>query len=272
MEDAAARAAAYYRRDGWSPSTALNSLGAALYLGPKPVADAIVQCETLLRDHEGDRASEANVTLWLAGLEAMRGEFERARTYVDRAEERLLELGLTTAATDECGRLLGAVEMLAGAPGRAEQALRRSCAVLQEQQQIQVLATRAGELAESLYAQGRYDGAEEWARLAGESAGKDDLDAALSWQPVQAKLLARGGSMEEAERLARETLALAAPTDGLNRTANAFLALAEVLRVAGRDTEAMDAAHRALSLYERKGNIASAEHARTFLLEFAAIR
>jgi tetratricopeptide (TPR) repeat protein len=202
----------------------------------------------------------------------MRGAFERARTYVGRAEERYLELGLTTAARDDCGRLLGVVEMLAGAPDLAERALRRSCEALQERQQIQVLATRAGELAEALYAQARYDGAEEWVRLAQESAGEDDLDAALSWQPVQAKLLARRGSLEEAERLAHETVALAAPTDGLNRTANAFLALAEVLRVADRDVEAMDAVRTALDLYERKGNIVSADHARTFLLEFAAIR
>ena len=272
MEDAAARAAAYYRRAGWSPSAALNKLGAALYLGPKPVEEAIAQCEILLRDHEGDRASEANITLWLAGLEAMRGAFASARRYVGRAEERYLELGLTTAASDDCARLLGAVEMLAGAPHLAERALRRSCKALQERQQVQVLATRAGELAETLYAQRQYDAAEEWTRLARESAGTDDLDAALSWQPVHAKLLARRGSLEEAERLARETLALAAPTDGLNRTASVFLTLAEVLRVADRDAEAVDATQSALDLYERKGNIASAEHARTFLLEFAAIK
>jgi tetratricopeptide (TPR) repeat protein len=270
-EEAARRAVEHYRRAGWSPSTALNNLGAALYLGPTPVQEAVAQCAVLLRDHEGDHASEANVTVWLAGLEGMRGAFETARTDIGRAEARYLELGLTTAAIDDCGRLLGAVEMLAGAPDRAEEALRRCCKTLKERQQTQVLATRAGELAEALYAQARYDEAGEWTRLARESAGADDFDAALSWQPIEARLLARRGAVEEAERLARETLELAARTDALNRTANVYLALAEILRSSGRDHEAASAVRSALDLYERKGNAVSADHARNLLLEgFAA--
>ena len=47
---------------------------------------------------------------------------------------------------------------------------------------------------------GSYDEASEWIRLARESAGGDDLDAALTRKPIEAKLLARQGSLEKAER------------------------------------------------------------------------
>jgi len=268
MEDSAAQAAEYYRRAGWSPSTALNDLASALYFGPKPVEEAIAQCEALLREHVGDRASEANVVVWLGGLEGMRGAFETARNHVARAKERYLELGLTTAAVDDCGRLLAAVELGAGFPDRAEQALRECCAILQDRQQTQVLASRAGELAEALYAQGLYDAAEEWTNRARESAGEDDLDAALSWQPVETKLLARRGKLEEAEVLAQATLDLAAKTDGPNHKANAYLALAVIDRLSGREEEARDAVSNACSLYEEKENVVAAVRARTLLLEF----
>src|SRR5205823_1132604 len=73
-EDASTRAATYYTRAGWSPSIALKNLGVALYFGPRHVEDAIDRSQALLRAHEGDRASEANIVLWLGGLEAMREE------------------------------------------------------------------------------------------------------------------------------------------------------------------------------------------------------
>src|SRR5262249_43767299 len=157
-----------------------------------------------------------------------------ARAHVARARSGYRDLGLQAAVIDNCGRALATIELLAGFPGRAEELLRASCAHLQESQHIAVLATRAAELAVALYEQDRYDEAAQWVRVARESAGDDDLDAALSWQPVEARILARKGALEEAERLARATLNLAARTDALNRHADTLLVLAEILELAGR--------------------------------------
>jgi tetratricopeptide (TPR) repeat protein len=261
-------AVSHYRAAGWSPSMGLNELGSALYFGPEPVLDAIAQCERLLPEVEGDHASEANVLLWLGGLEAMRGSMESARNRVGRARELYLQLGLTTAAGDDCARVLGLIEMLAGAPAVAEEHLRTSCELLKERQQTQVLATRAGELAQILYVLQRYDEAEAWTRLARESAGQDDLDAALAWQPVEAMLLAANGAADEAATKIRALLR-ATPVDAVNHSAAATLALAEVHRLAGRDQDATRAVRSAVSLYERKGNVAAATNARSLVLEDA---
>ena len=254
---------------GWSPSTALDYVGNALYFGPKAVPEAIDQSEKLLREHDGDRASEANIILWLGGLEAMRNNFADARAHVSRARTIYNEFGLPINAVDACGRAFAAMDMLASMPAQAERALRESCEFLQQHHQIAPLATRAGELAQSIYAQGRYEDAEAWTRVARDSAGSDDLDAALSWQPVEAKILARHGRIEEAERLARQTLELVARTDSLNRHADSFMALAEVLGIANRSDEAEEMARSALGLYELKGNLAAAEQVRALLPDAA---
>ncbi|MGZ4409103.1 MAG: tetratricopeptide repeat protein, partial [Gaiellaceae bacterium] len=265
-EEAAGRASEHYRRAGWSPSTSLGDLACALYYGPRDVDSAVARCEALLLEHDGDRASEANLLVWLGGLEAMRGRFAEARTLVSHAEQRYEQLGLDA---DTYLRLRGAVEMFAGLPELAEEALRTSCAALQRQDHIPVLATRAAELADAIYEQGRYDEAEGWIRIARKSAGNDDLDAAFVTGYVEAKVLARLGAIDEAEVLARAALDVVARTDALNRHGDALLALAEILRLRGREDDATIRIREALHLYEQKGNVVSASRAKALLLEGA---
>jgi tetratricopeptide (TPR) repeat protein len=263
-EEAAARASDHYRRAGWSPSTSLGDVACALYYGPRDVDSAIARCAALLLEHDGDRATEANLLVWLGGLEAMLGHFPAARELVGQAGQRYEQLGLDA---DTYLRLSAAVEMFAGFPDLAEVALRTSCTALQHNQQIPVLATRAAELADAIYEQGRYEEAETWIRLARESAGSDDLDAAFVSHYVHAKVLARVGAVDEAERLAGEALNLVARTDALNRHGDSLLALAEILRLQDRENEADEQIRRALRLYEQKGNVVSAERAKTMLPE-----
>jgi DNA-binding SARP family transcriptional activator len=258
MEEVATRAIEYYRRSGWSTSTVTDYLGIALFYGPRPADEAIHRLGDLLRAHEGDPATEANAVQWLGALEALRCNFDIARAHVERARSLYRELGLTTAITDTWGRLAGIVELLANDPQKAEVALHESCMLLQELHQTPVIATRAAELAEAIYAQGRYDEAAAWVRLARECAGDDDLNAALARGPVEAKVLARQRDVVSAERVARETLELASRTDALNRQAEARLALAEVLDLTGNDEDARAFIADALVLFERKGNLAAA--------------
>jgi class 3 adenylate cyclase len=265
-EEAAERAAEHYRRAGWSPSTSVGDVACALYYGPRDVNSAIAKCEALLLEHDGDLASEANLLVWLGGLEAMLGHFSEARHLVDQAEQRYGQLGLDN---DTYLRLRGAVELLAGSPDIAEEALRTSCVALQEHGQIQVLATRAAELADTISEQGRYHEAETWLRLARESAGSDDLDAAFAWSYVRAKVLTRVGAIDEAEQLAREAVHLVARTDALNRRGDSLLALAEILHAQGSAGDALGSIRKALELYEQKGNVVSAERAKAMLFEGA---
>ena len=128
-----------------------------------------------------------------------------------------------------------------------------------------MVASRAGELADVLYMLGRYDEAEGWASLAHEHSGAEDRDAESTWRGVQARLAARRGEFEVADRLATEALAIVDQTDALNHRAKLLLDYADVLRLAGRDAEAVEAVRRAIQLYELKGNIVAAGQARLLL-------
>ena len=267
MEEASSQAVAHYARSGWSPSSAIGFVTYALYYGPKPADEAVAQCQLLLQAYEGDWASEANIRAWLGGLEAMRGMFEAGREEVRRAETIYSELGLMNAVADHCTRMLAMIDLLEGSTDEAVQRFRAPCELAQQLHQIAVLASRAAELAEALYTAGSYDEAEEWTAVARASAGNDDIDAALVWKPVEARLLARKGAIAEAERIALEALVLAERTDALNRHGETLLALAEVLGAAGREEEALAKARAALDLFERKGNIVSAARARRLLPE-----
>jgi tetratricopeptide (TPR) repeat protein len=86
----------------------------------------------------------------------------------------------------------------------------------------------------------------------------EDVDAQVGWRRVRAKVLARLGDVEEAERLAREAVAMATPTDFLEVRVDAHQSLAEVLRHAGRLDAAAAADDEAGRLRELKGMAAVA--------------
>jgi len=218
----------------------------------------------LLEQHSGDRASEANILLFMGGLEAMRGGFDEARALVTDAKDRYLELGQALSATDACGLVRGAIEMLAARPEAAEEALREGCEICMKTNETALLATRAAQLADALYAQGRYEEAEEWVGISREHAAPEDLDAQMHWHAVEAKLRARAGVVH-AGQLAREAVALADRTDALNDRAKARMDLAEVLRLTGSEDEALEVVRRAVGLYELKGNAVAARRSRSLL-------
>ncbi|MBI2237950.1 MAG: tetratricopeptide repeat protein [Actinobacteria bacterium] len=82
-------------------------------------------------------------------------------------------------------------------------------------------------------------------------------------------MLARRGGFEEAERLARSAVGLGERIDFINDRADAWLDLAEVLRLAGKSDEAADAVRQALEFYGQKGNVPSAGRARALLEEIS---
>jgi Flp pilus assembly protein TadD len=79
---------------------------------------------------------------------------------------------------------------------------------------------------------------------------------------VQALVDAHRGRFSEAERLAREAVALSEGTDGLNWQGDALCDLAEVLHAAGRDDEAEATFAQALERYERRRNLAQGTQVR----------
>jgi tetratricopeptide (TPR) repeat protein len=126
-------------------------------------------------------------------------------------------------------------------------------------------STAAAILAQTLYQLGRLDEADEWASRSAQLGASDDAITQILWRQVRAKVLARRGEHGEAERLAREAVAIGERTDLLNSIADAYADLGEVLSLAGRGDEAATAREQALARYERKGNLVMAERTRALL-------
>jgi ATP/maltotriose-dependent transcriptional regulator MalT len=101
--------------------------------------------------------------------------------------------------------------------------------------------------------------------VAASAGATDDIVTQVLWRGVKAKTLACLGHCEEAEELARQAVALIAPTDLLSDHGDAMLALAEVLRACSRTDESERAARTGLSLYVKKGNAVAAAWAQSLL-------
>jgi tetratricopeptide (TPR) repeat protein len=263
---AAERALVHYRRSGWSASGCLAELAAALLHGPTHVSEALGRCEELLGE-ASDRAGRANVLAFLGGLEALEGRFDDARRRLEEASTTYAEIGEHYALANNSGRVLGRVEMLFGDHAAAERAFHDCCRTFDRIQDRPGLSTVAAELADALYEQGRYAEAAGWLDLAREHSAGEDVRAQYIWGRVQAKLLARRAAFDEAATLGLEAAALAAKTDALDDRGTVLLDLAEVLRLSDRVDEATTHVEKALSLFERKGNVISARHARSMLTE-----
>ncbi len=75
-----------------SPALA-SILVQALYYGPTPVSEAITRAESLLAERPDDRSLKASITGAIAGLRAMRGDFDEARRLQADARALYEELG-----------------------------------------------------------------------------------------------------------------------------------------------------------------------------------
>lgn len=246
---------------------AAPNLAICAEFGPTPVDEAIRMCEEIIARSGGDRKVEAIALGSLAHMHAMQGNFESARDEYRRARAMLEELGWTfTAALSSI--VSGPIEMLAGDPVAAEVELRRDYEILDRLGDRNYISTVAAYLAESLYRQGRYDEADTFATFSADIAAPDDLATQVLWRGVSAKLLARQGELEEAERIAREAVAMSRRADDpVDDQANALMDLVQVLRMAGRHDEGAGEAEQALALYQKKGNLVSAAAARRFTAE-----
>jgi tetratricopeptide (TPR) repeat protein len=120
-------------------------------------------------------------------------------------------------------------------------------------------------LAQALYLLGEED---EVLTLTDAAAASDpaDLQTQVQWRGPRAKVLARRGAFDEAERLARAAVVTSRRTDFLDMRAQALADLAEVLVLAGRREQADEALAEAVALHRRKGNGVSAERLESELL------
>jgi tetratricopeptide (TPR) repeat protein len=229
------------------------------------VPEGIHRCERILELAEGDPLIEASTARYLASLEARRADFEKARELVARARETYRELGMRLTAEAAGALASGDIELLAGDNAAAERELRRGYRALAEMGERGYLSTLAALLAAALYEQNVLDEAEQLAHRAQDEAAEDDIWSQVISRGTRAKILALRESPIEAEVLAREAVQIVHETDALDLHGRALLDLTEVLRGAGRSSDAAICVDQALGLFQAKGNVVLAGRAQTLL-------
>jgi class 3 adenylate cyclase/tetratricopeptide (TPR) repeat protein len=239
----------------------LGTLAISALYGPMPVVEAIATCEEVIARAQDDRKARALAELAIGHLEAMRGNFERARLLYRRSRASLEEFGyLLLAALTSLDSSV--IELLAGDLTAAESELRTDYRRLEEMGERNYISTTAGLLADVLYRQGRYDESAEFAGICEHLASPDDVGSQFLWRCARGKLSARQGAIDEAEALLSAATALIETSDQIDWQGSGLLDFAEVRELAGAPADAADLSEQAAMLFERKGNVVSALRAR----------
>jgi tetratricopeptide (TPR) repeat protein len=212
----------------------------------------------------GRRATTAALQRDEALLLAMLGHIDDARTLHDEAEGVIGELGSRSGTASNVFTRAN-LELLAGAPERAERVARSSLAAFEAMGNRNQGSTAAAFLGVALVEQGRDDEALKYADLAGEWAVADDLTSQVTQLAVRARVLARRGELKAAERAGRDAVALSRRSDDPWLRADGLVALGVVHERAGRAEEATAALHDAVAVLERKGNVAYADRVRALM-------
>jgi tetratricopeptide (TPR) repeat protein len=246
------RSLEHARRAGDSRTAAQSlhlQLGAMLF-GPTPVSEGIARCHAILEE-EGQKRVTASAFRALAALTAMAGEFREARALLRRFAAVADDLGLRVTEAS-AAETYAYVELLAGEPRAAERELRLGYERLETMGETSTSANLAALLAQALHAQGRDAEAIAVTEL---TPAADDVSAQVHLRAARAKVLARVGRIDEAERLGRDAVARARETDFLVMRGDALCDLADVLEHSGRSEEAVPLLDEALRFYETKGNV-----------------
>ena len=263
----AERAAEHARRAGDPGEQVLDHdmVAVAYTFGPFPVDEALRKLDALQEQYPGRRRE---LDAGAAVLLGMAGRFGEARQILEQASALFEDLGRPAwvAATD-FGR--GVVEFLADDLEQAERFLRQGREGFLRLGEKGVLSSLSALLAMAVCLQGRFQEAEPFIEESRELASSEDVASQASWRMAKAKVLAARRDLGEAERVAREALALVKSGDGLDDHGNASSVLAEVVLAAGRINEAEGLLEEAIDAYERKQNVVSAARARQRL---AALR
>jgi tetratricopeptide (TPR) repeat protein len=230
----------------------------AMTLGPTPRGEAL----QWLQDAEAQSTVyQPHLVGVRAGILAELGRFDEARSLLIGTVAQMNERGMRLSAA-MAPEATWFIEMLAGDHAAAERAARHGCEQLDELGERSMLSTQSCELAEALYALGRYEEAEQWALHGLELGSKGDLATQVTGLRVRGQLLARKGETSAALALAEQADSLARTTDSPWEQGDTALSLAEVMYLSGDPMRAAEITQRAIECYQRNGATARVARAR----------
>jgi class 3 adenylate cyclase/tetratricopeptide (TPR) repeat protein len=256
--EASERALGHVRQTSDIPTEGIGTLAAYRYFGSTPASDLL----EWLDEHGPRGARDQFVRAYRAMAVAMLGRLEEARAIIAEARADQSERGGGTLLANLLSFESVDLELWAGDPTAAAEFGAEGFRLHEEMENHDFLSAAAANVARALYALDRLDEADTWAGRSAELGTSDDTVKEMIWKQVRAKVLARRGQHAEAERLAREAVAIGEGTDSLIGQGDAKADLAEVLLLAGKRDEAVAALRHALDRYERKGHLVLAQRMR----------
>jgi tetratricopeptide (TPR) repeat protein len=252
--EATERAATHARRAGL-PHELLGWRGGFRIWGTTPLSQVLPWLDEneppVGPDHYWLRAHRGQALVRL-------GRFDDARAILAETRDELTERGAARQLANLIGVHSVEVELLGGDAAAAAELGVEGCRLLAEVGYTGSLSTAAGLLAQAMYALDRLEEADTWAERAAELGASDDVITQMLWRQAKAKVLAKADQRVDAERLARDAVAIGEATDMLDMQGDGYADLGEVLALAGRPEEAAGALEEALRRYEEKGNVTSA--------------
>jgi tetratricopeptide (TPR) repeat protein len=254
LVDAFERAAYHAQRAG-RPYEFLGWRATGRFFGTTPVVDLLA----FLDEHRG-RSEHRRLDIRRAHALVMLGRTEEGREIMDSVRKAAYERGRSVNLANLLGQDSTQFELMAGDAAAAAEFGQEGMLIYEELGEQSFASTASAILAEAFYRLGRLEHAEAAAARALELGASDDLLTQVLARQVQAKIIARRGGHEEAERLAREALAMAHESDFIDAQGDAYCDLAEVLELAGKDPR--PALEEALERYERKGHVVMAARVR----------
>jgi predicted ATPase/class 3 adenylate cyclase/DNA-binding winged helix-turn-helix (wHTH) protein len=230
----------------------------SLVAGATPVPECIRMCDELAQSRG---MTHPGVLSDLARLRAMVGQFAEARELLAEARRVLVERMRVRRALTFVAQRAAEVELLAGDVAAVEAALRPALEMAADMGERDQISQIAADLSRLLSRRGE---PEEAARLASQctaSAPSESVTARALSYAAQARVLATRTHHREAEHLLHDALRIV-PHDMLNLRAGLHVELADTLEAAGQRKAALAVISEAGNLYQRKGNIVGACHAR----------
>jgi class 3 adenylate cyclase len=236
--------------------TLAGLLGQALLHGPTQVEEAIARLEGLPEELGLDAPLRSSVHTSLAGLLAMRGSLEEARSLLRDAAATNEEFGLRFRRATQA--FVGAqIELLAGDTAAAERELRASSAAFDEFGAATSATTHRALLAEVLARAGRGEQVEELTRRVAAEAPDHDLVTQVLWRCALARVRAREGAAQEALDLTAAARRRLVAAEFPQLEIAALRASAEAAAAAGASAEAERLLNDARKVAEAKGDVAS---------------
>jgi tetratricopeptide (TPR) repeat protein len=244
--------------DLWFETSMRAMAAACIYLGPAPISEAL----RWLDEAKAEGASyQPQLDTRKAALLAELGRFDEARSLLAETIAQMNERGLALLAGIAL-QTAWRTEMLAGDDAAAERVARRGCEQLDRLDEHAYLSTQSCQLADALYALGRYEESEQCALRGLELGSSHDLATQFLGLSVRSRLLARKGDITAALALADQVDGLAATSDDPRDPADAALNRAEITSLDGDHGRASELISQAIEHYQRKGATAYVVRAR----------